>query len=207
MTTPATPTPERPVRRRLRPEQRRELIVAAAAGEFGRRGFREARLSDIASAAGTTKAVIYDHFADKEALHAEVLSFTVREFAEAVSGAVGSDRAPAERLRDGFEAYFRFCEERPYARLLLFRDASAGSKVAETQSRAQALAADGGAALWLGEAGFLAGREDRAERARQIARAVIGALNAIAGAPRLSVERKTELAMELLEPGLGAMFV
>jgi AcrR family transcriptional regulator len=198
-------TASKPRRRRLRPEQRRELIVTAAADEFGRRGFREARLSDIAAAAGTTKAVIYDHFPNKEALHDEVLAFTVREFGEAVGSAVVGGATPLDRLRDGFAAYFRFCDERPYARLLLFRDPTAGSDVARSQSRAQTFAADAGAAIYLAEPTFLAGREDREERARRVAHAVIGACNAIAGARRMSVESRTELAMELLGPGLEAM--
>ena len=194
-----------PRRRRLRPEQRRELIVAAAAAEFGRRGFRDARLSDIAAAAGTTKAVIYDHFASKEALHAEVLAFTVRDFGAAVGAAVLKGATPLDRLRSGFEAYFRFCDERPDARLLLFRDPTAGGDVARSQSRAQATAADAAAAIYLAEPTFLPGREDRVDRSRQVAHAVIGACNAIAGAARLSVERRTELAMELLGPGMEAM--
>jgi AcrR family transcriptional regulator len=199
--------PSEPRRRRLRPEQRRELIVAAAADEFGRRGFGEARLSDIAAAAGTTKAVIYDHFANKEALHAEVLAFTVRAFGEFVGTAIAGEARgePLDRLRAGFEAYFRFCDERPYARLLLSRDADAGSAVATSQAGAQSVAADAAAAIYLAEPTFLAGRPDRAQRARQVAHAVIGACNAIAGAPRVSVDRKTELAMELLAPGLEAM--
>src|SRR4051794_32492928 len=60
-------------RRRLRPEQRRELILAAAAEEFGHRGHRGARMEDIARAAGVTKAVLYDHFPSKSELHAEVV--------------------------------------------------------------------------------------------------------------------------------------
>ena len=54
-------------RRRLRPEQRRALIIGAAAGEFGRRGHRDARMEDIARAAGITKAVLYDHFPNRGA--------------------------------------------------------------------------------------------------------------------------------------------
>jgi AcrR family transcriptional regulator len=202
MTATASPPPRR---RRLRPEQRRELIVAAAADEFGRRGFQEARLSDIAEAAGTTKAVIYDHFANKQALREEVLAFTIREWAEAVGAAIAGVDEPLERLRVGFEAYFRFCDERPYARLLLFRDPTAGSDVAKAQSRAQSFAADGAAAVYLAEPTFLAGHPQRERRAREVAHAVIGACNAIAGAPRLSVQRRTELAMDLLSPGLEAM--
>lgn len=41
-------------RRQVRPEQRRALIVAAAADDFGRRGHRDARLEDIAQAATGT---------------------------------------------------------------------------------------------------------------------------------------------------------
>src|SRR3954466_4271019 len=86
-------------RRRLRPEQRRGLIVAAAAEEFGRRGHRDARMEDIARAAGVTKAVLYDHFPSKGALHAEVVSGASDEMVAAVTAAALAETDPRERFR------------------------------------------------------------------------------------------------------------
>src|SRR3954463_7859865 len=88
-------------RRRLKLEQRREMIVEAAALEFGRRGHRDARMEDIASAAGITKAVLYDHFPSKGALHAEVVKRASEHITAvgiaAVTGVL--DRDPETRFR------------------------------------------------------------------------------------------------------------
>ena len=87
---PAGMATKEPTRRRLRPEQRRALIVEAAAAEFGRSGHRDARMEDIARAAGVTKAVLYDHFPNKGALHAEVVSRASEDLVGTVVTAVGA---------------------------------------------------------------------------------------------------------------------
>src|SRR3954467_12195425 len=86
-------------RRRLKPEQRRELIVEAAADEFGRHGHRAARMEDIARAAGVTKAVLYDHFPNKGTLHAEVVSRASDDLVAAVTEAALSQKDPREQFR------------------------------------------------------------------------------------------------------------
>src|SRR3954449_506754 len=93
-------------RRRLKPAQRRELIVAAAAEEFGRHGHRAARMEDIARAAGVTKAVLYDHFPSKGALHAEVVSRASDEMVEAVAKAALAQEHPRERFRVALQTGF-----------------------------------------------------------------------------------------------------
>ena len=62
-----------PHRRRLAPEQRRELILEAAGRRFGARGYDGTRLDEVAAAAGVTKPVLYRHFADKNALYLALL--------------------------------------------------------------------------------------------------------------------------------------
>src|SRR5688500_4557730 len=100
-------------RRRLRPEQRRALIVEAAAAEFGRRGHRDARMEDIAHAAGITKAVLYDHFDNKGALHAEVVSRASHDLVATVLGAVAATQGDEQaRFRAGVLTSFRVIEQR-----------------------------------------------------------------------------------------------
>src|SRR3954463_15023374 len=106
-------------RRRLRPEQRRELILSAAAEEFGHRGHRDARMSDIARAAGVTKAVLYDHFPSKGALHAEVVRRANEVLVAAVVTAVGATEEPEARFRAGLLAGFEVIAARPDVRTLL----------------------------------------------------------------------------------------
>src|SRR3954466_12172439 len=93
-------------RRRLKPEQRRELIVAAAAEEFGRNGHRAARMEDIARAAGGTKAGLYEHFPDKGALHAEVVTRANEDLVAAVATAALAEDDPRERFRAALRTSF-----------------------------------------------------------------------------------------------------
>jgi AcrR family transcriptional regulator len=197
------------VRRRLRPEQRRALIVDAAAAEFGRRGHRYARMDDIAGAAGVTKAVLYDHFPSKGALHAEVVTRASNELVATVAAAVSASGGdPEERFRTGLLTSFRIIEQRPDVRTLLLGEPGADARVAEASARAQRSARAAMAALYLSEPRFLPGTRRRRERAEHLAQALIGMVNGLAVLgveQRLSPERLTELAMALVWPGIDAM--
>lgn len=200
--------PER--RRRLRPEQRRALIVEAAAAEFGRRGHADARLEDIARAAGTTKAVIYDHFPHKGALHAEVVGRANEDLLTAVATAVGAqgDRDGQERYRAGIQASFELIAQRPDVRALLLGVPGAPTDVARRSAAAQRTARAAMAALYLSEPAFLRGARDRRRRAEHIAQAAIGTINGLAVLgveDGLTPEQLTELAMAVLWPAIESM--
>jgi AcrR family transcriptional regulator len=196
-------------RRRLRPEARRALIVKAAAAEFGRRGHRDARMEDIAAAAGITKAVLYDHFASKGALHAEVVSRASDDLVSTVVAAVVAlDAEPRERFRVGLLTSFRVIAERPDVRTLLLGDPSANESVAKASVKAQRRARAAMAAVYLSEPSFLAGHPRRRQRAEHIAQAVIGMINGLAALgveQGLSPERLTGIAMDLLVPGMESL--
>jgi AcrR family transcriptional regulator len=197
-------------RRRLKPEQRRAMIVKAAADEFGRRGHRDARMEDIARAAGVTKAVLYDHFESKGELHAEVVTRASDELVAAVAAAVGSfeDADPKSRFRAGLLAGFQLSEQRPDVRTLLLGEPEADPRVARASMKAQRIARKAMAALYLSEPSFLAGHPRRQERAEHIAQGGIGAINGLAvlGVEQgLSPDELTGLAMDLLFPGIEAL--
>lgn len=196
-------------RRRLRPEQRRALIVAAAADEFGRRGHRDARLEDIARAAGTTKAVIYDHFADKAALHAEVVRRANEDALATVGAAVAAaaDLDPEQRYRAGLLASFELIAARPDVRTLLLGAPGIPDEVSRASVKAQRTARAAMAAIYLAQPEFLRGRPDRQALAEDIAQAAIGTINGLAvlAVEGRTPEQLTDLAMALLWPGLAAM--
>jgi AcrR family transcriptional regulator len=196
-------------RRRLRPEQRRALIVEAAAAEFGRRGHRDARMEDIARAAGVTKAVLYDHFPNKGALHAEVVSRASDDLVATVVAAVSaSDADPESRFRTGLLTSFRVIEERPDVRTLLLGEPGADLQVGQASMKAQQSARVAMAALYLSEPRFLPGMPGRRRHAEHLAQALIGMVNGLAALgveQSLSPQRLTELAMDLVWPGIEAM--
>jgi AcrR family transcriptional regulator len=78
-----------------RPDARMQELLDAALQVFARKGYRTARLDDVAEAAGVTKGAIYHYFDTKEALllgviqHYEALAFGRAE------EALRDDRLPA----------------------------------------------------------------------------------------------------------------
>jgi AcrR family transcriptional regulator len=116
--------PDTPRRRRLSAPQRRRQILAAAQEVFAQRGYHGSSLDEIAQASGTSKALIYEHFESKRALHETLLTEHAGELfrrfeANAAQGATGE-----ERLRSGVDAFFGWVQERPEAWRALFRDAA-----------------------------------------------------------------------------------
>ena len=109
-------------RPRLSAPERRAEILAAALAQFAVRGYHGTSIDDIATTAGISKSLIYEHFASKRELHDELLAEHAGELfarfrANAEKGAVGE-----ERLRGGVDAFFSFVEERREAWRALFRD-------------------------------------------------------------------------------------
>jgi AcrR family transcriptional regulator len=112
-------------RKRLTGEARRLAILDAALAVFSERGYHASSIDDIAREGGVSKALIYEHFASKQVLYAELLEqyagvlFSV--LAEAISEAGTTASA---RLAVGFDAFYGFVEEHRVAWRMLFRDAT-----------------------------------------------------------------------------------
>lgn len=73
MTKPPSRTSGATHRTRLSAGERREQIINAARGVFERSGFEGSRTRDLAAAAGVNEALLYRHFASKEALFEAVV--------------------------------------------------------------------------------------------------------------------------------------
>jgi AcrR family transcriptional regulator len=115
-----------PPKRRLTGEERRTGILDAALATFSQSGYHSASIDDIAREAGVSKALIYEHFASKQELYADLIARNARELTLRLAGAlVGLElESSAARLAAGLDAFFAFVEERRDAWRMLFRDAS-----------------------------------------------------------------------------------
>ena len=105
-------------------------------------------MTAIASAAGITPAVIYDHFGSKSELHMTLMEIKAQNLLTTVGSAVAV--APddlRERLRAGVDAFFAFVEQQNFAWWLLFRDPPTDPDVAAAYGRIQEGATQGIAAI------------------------------------------------------------
>jgi TetR/AcrR family transcriptional regulator len=85
------------------PPDTRARILAAAAEEFGARGFAAATVDRIAARARVNKAMIYYHFSNKRALYTTIVRehfIPVKETLDAIADAPGSASDKLDRLID-----------------------------------------------------------------------------------------------------------
>jgi AcrR family transcriptional regulator len=92
--------------RRLPADQRREQLLDVALRLFAARGFAATTMDDIATAAGVTKPLLYQHFASKRALYLELVDSVARDMLLAISEATAAASGPRQQVEAGFAAYF-----------------------------------------------------------------------------------------------------
>src|SRR4029078_2483642 len=111
-------------KRRLTAEERRTGILDAALAVFSERGYHDSCIDYIAGEAGVSKALIYEHFASKQELYAELIARNARDLTQRVAGALSGVQIEdtATRLAPGLEAFFAFVEELCDAWRMLFLD-------------------------------------------------------------------------------------
>ncbi len=82
--------------RGLRSERKRQAILAGARQEFLGHGYAATSMDRIARAAQVSKATVYSHFADKEALFRALTEQMVGERLGELFGTSAGDSLPAE---------------------------------------------------------------------------------------------------------------
>jgi AcrR family transcriptional regulator len=109
-----------PSTRRLAPEERKALLVAAAEETFAIRGYTQAGLAEVAVLAGVSKTLLYHYFPDgRPELYREVMERLVGEVVEAVQVAVRAPTTIERRLEALVTTLLGYFEERPDAYRLL----------------------------------------------------------------------------------------
>jgi AcrR family transcriptional regulator len=197
------------IKRRLRAPARRARIMEAALTTFGSRGYGPTSMAEIASLAGVTRAVLYDHFPSKKALFLAVLNDQNATFLGHVGASITGEGPAAERMRATMDAVFSFAQRHPDAWRLLFGNAAHGDAEIDGawrgvhQSRTLAVAA-----LLAGDA-RAAGIDPGSPRAEAMVEMLISALrggvdwwHAHPSAPRAEL---LDAGMDLLWIGLGQL--
>ena len=88
---PETCALERPTRREVRREERREAILDVARRYFLDHGYAGTTMSGIAAALGGSKGTLWSYYASKELLFGDVLERATRDFREQLSLALHGD--------------------------------------------------------------------------------------------------------------------
>jgi AcrR family transcriptional regulator len=118
----AAPPKTQPARKRLSAEDRRAAILDSALEVFSRRGYNGASIDEIATAAGISKALIYEHFPSKKDLHVSLLERHVQDIFTRLAVTADTKDPGEVRLRNGVNAFFEWAETHRDAFRLLFRD-------------------------------------------------------------------------------------
>jgi AcrR family transcriptional regulator len=197
-----------PPKRRLTAEERRTGILDAALAVFSQRGYHPASIDDIASEAGVSKALIYEHFASKQELYADLIARNTRELNQRVAGAlVGVEvESGVGRLAAGLEAFFAFVEERRDAWRMLFRETSDPDTAAVVDRMIEQVTVEVTGLIAL-DPGARALDEGGAEPAlRLLAEMLVGGVQSMANwwadHPELSRTQMVEIAMDFAWLGL-----
>ncbi|WP_236005072.1 TetR/AcrR family transcriptional regulator [Amycolatopsis pittospori] len=193
--------------KRLSRDERRERILAAAAGVFAASGYDGAGMREVATAAGISTPVLYDHFPSKARLYAGLLESEVDSLLAGWDALPPSDTAE-ELLRARVAAIFAWMETNERGWRMIFAETPSDPDVAEVHRRGQARATGQLTGVFAQVPGLKLTADLPRERANEaLAEAAKSALNAIAtwwwsnrDIPR---EQVVALTTDLLWRGLG----
>jgi AcrR family transcriptional regulator len=91
---------------------RREQLVDATLAAVGKHG-AGVGMEEIAAAAGTSKTVVYRHFADRSELHVAVCSRVAEQLTRKLREAMGSSDEPRQMVAAAVDTYLAFLEADP----------------------------------------------------------------------------------------------
>lgn len=104
---------------RLPAAERRRQILDVALKTFARSGYHDTSMNAIASEAGVTKPVLYQHFASKHELFELLLTETGDDLMQAIEDA-STEETTRLQVEAGFRAFFHFFQDRPAAFYVLY---------------------------------------------------------------------------------------
>ena len=119
---------------RMTGKERREQLLEIGRTLFAERGVDATSVEEIASKAGVSKPVVYEHFGGKEGLYAVVVDREVRCLLDMVTGALGDGRGggrrgahPRELLEQAAFALLDYIEQNTDGFRILVRDSPTGT--------------------------------------------------------------------------------
>jgi AcrR family transcriptional regulator len=106
--------------------ERREQLIEIARGLFAERGVDGASVEEIATRAGVSKPIVYEHFGGKEGLYAVVVDREVRQLLAMMRAALDADH-PRMLIEGAAFALLDYIEQHSDGFRILVRDSPLGS--------------------------------------------------------------------------------
>ncbi len=103
--------------------ERREQLISVARSLFAQRGFDATSVEEIASHAGVTKPVVYEHFGGKEGLYAVIVDREVLRMVDTITQSLTKSTHPREIVEHCAFALLDYIEEHTDGFRVLVRDA------------------------------------------------------------------------------------
>ena len=88
-------------RSRMTGKERREQLIVVGRKLFADKGFEATTVEEIATRAGVSKPVVYEHFGGKEGLYAVVVDREIRTLLDGITGALSTEAHAAGAARAG----------------------------------------------------------------------------------------------------------
>ncbi|WP_181312708.1 TetR/AcrR family transcriptional regulator [Nocardioides campestrisoli] len=113
--------------------ERREQLVEVARGLFAERGFDGTAIEEVATRAGVSKPVVYEHFGGKEGLYAVVVDREVTQLLTTMRDSL-TNGTSRELLQSAAAALLDFVEANPDGFRILVRDSPIGASSSSFRS-------------------------------------------------------------------------
>lgn len=156
-----------------RTEAAAEKILDAAADLFARRGVATTGMSDVAKAAGCSRATLYRYFDGRGALHRAFVHREARRLGEQVAADVAGIADPAQRVTEAILSSVRRVRETPtLAAWFEVGDAGIASELASTSEVIEVL----GTSFLAGVGGSDGDRAALPRQARWVVRVIVSLL-------------------------------
>jgi AcrR family transcriptional regulator len=107
-------------------QERRTQLLDIGRRLFAERGFEATSIEEVASRAGVTKPVVYEHFGGKEGLYAVVVDREMERLLAGITGALSGGSA-RDLLEQAALAFLVYIEEQPDGFRILVRDSPVAS--------------------------------------------------------------------------------
>lgn len=118
-------SPRSPRRPRLAAHARRAQLLDVGRAVFAERGFELTSMDEVASRAGITKPIVYEHFGSKEGLYAAVVEREMDELVASVSEALATGTSRV-RWEGAVAVFLTYVEKEPAGFAVLTREAPLG---------------------------------------------------------------------------------